>query len=179
MVDVSFFVNVAVLVIATVTLSISIRSFRIQYKPSLVIDRPSVTFTSEKNTRTYSPELMYVDGNYACKERNTIDTMHVKFGIHNESNFTVHNIVAKYVYSNKKITKENFIEQEIEPKFSLVSHRGKTIKKNHKITFDEYDSQPHYFAVLICASHHRSKSEGLIIIRINKNDDQILCEHYK
>lgn len=179
MVDPTFFFNIIVIAITAITLAFSIKIFTINYKPSLAIDKPHVRFTSKKNARIYSPELMYVTGNPACSERNTINTMHVRFSIHNTSQFTLHNIAMKYIYSNKKITEGDFIKQKADPRFSLAPNRNKTITKNHEIDFDGYDNKSHYFAILICVSHHLSKSQIFATLYVNKNHDDEWDECYK
>ena len=159
MVEIEFIISIFIATITATALVVTFIIYHVSTKPALSIDGPRAVCTSEKNTRTYGIDLMYVPGNPAGKTRNDIDTIVVTFTVHNRSQHILRNIELRYIYSNTKVTKKNLLEQNAVEKLSLAPNTSKRFHKEHKISFTEYDAKSHYLAVLASTRHHFAASK--------------------
>ena len=85
MVEPEFITTLIILGVAVASVIITLVIYFTGPRPVISVNGANVRFTSKKDTRTYSPELIYVPGNPCCIKRDNIDTMHVSFSICNPS----------------------------------------------------------------------------------------------
>ena len=164
MVELEFIISIIIVAVTAVSLAITFMLYHISTKPALSIDGPGIVCTSRKNTRTYGIDLMYVPGNMSCKTKHEIDTIHVNFTVHNQSQHVLRNIELRYTYSNIQITKKCLLKRSVTEKISLAPNTSKRFSREHDTTFTDYDAKLHYFAVLVSAKHHFSSTRVFSVL---------------
>ncbi len=164
MIELEFIISIIIVVVTAVSLAITFMLYHISTKPALSIEGPSINCRSKKNTLTYGIDLMYVPGNMSCKTKHEIDTIHVKFTVHNQSQHVLRNIELRYNYSNIQITKKCLLKHSVAKKISLAPNTSMKISREHDTTFTDYDVKSHYFAVLVSAKHHFSSTKVFSVL---------------
>ena len=155
--DWAIYFSLVALILACISNYFTFLHFRINVKPSLSIENILIKF-EKNNNFTLDQKTMYNSQHMQYNLRDKIESMVVTFTLHNTSSYTIYNMRLNYCYSTNKITEYDLIRQEPEY-ITLAANKSERFVKKHQMSFNKYDQNKHYIAILITSEKYNLKTK--------------------